>query len=147
MTWMSDVFAEMGYADPFLMTLASSSSAIVGNAIAYGLMDLVPHPKLLLGGLIAASLSALGFVLSPLPAACAFSISITVCWTSLGVVSSEAFPYISRATKLGVAVSCGRLGSILANALNPLLLAEHLILPVAGLSLLLGAIVVFNKFV
>lgn len=143
---MSDVFAEMGYADPFLMTLASSSSALVGNAMAYGLMDLVPHARLLLGGLLAAALSALGFFLAPLPAACAFSMFITVCWTSLGVVSSRAFPYASRATQLGVAVSCGRLGSILANALNPLLLAEHLILPVAGVSLLLGATVVLNKF-
>lgn len=144
MTWMSDVFAEMGYSDPFLMALFSASSALGGNALAYLLMDRVARKRLLLTGMIGSAAAAISFQLAPLIASCLFSVSLTMSWTSLGVMSSEAFPVKTRTTQLGLAVSFGRLGSIAANSVNPLLLRLRLILPIAGITLLLGALVAWR---
>jgi hypothetical protein len=68
-----------------------------------------------------------------------FSVFLTLSWSCLGVLSSEAFPFKSRTTQLGIVVSFGRIGSIAANLVNPLLLEFSLIMPVAGLALLCGA--------
>lgn len=148
MIWIGTIFAHLGYEDPYLVSLLASSFALVGNLVAYLTMHYVSHKRLLVAGMIASACAALGFGLPGLPpavivlSACVFTASVGLSWISLGVLSAEAFPTRVRATYFGASSAFGRLGSISANGVNPLLLGQGLILPLAGVVLLLGASVV-----
>ncbi|KAH9255463.1 hypothetical protein BASA81_006582 [Batrachochytrium salamandrivorans] len=148
--WIGTIFAHLGYEDPYLVSLLASSFALVGNLVAYLTMHYVSHKLLLIVGMGISACAALGFGLPGLPSAltvlsaCVFTASVGLSWISLGVLSAEAFPTRVRATYFGASSAFGRLGSITANGVNPLLLAHGLILPLAGLVLLLGASIVWK---
>jgi hypothetical protein len=146
MTWIGDVFSEQGFSDPYLVSLLTSLSSLVGNALAIVCVDrIVTRKVMFVTSTLFAGLVATAFVVvannAHIVLACLFSIAMTVSWTGIGIMSSDAFPYESRTTQLGFALSFGRCGSIVANAVNPLLLSQHLILPCAGMLLLFGSIV------
>lgn len=149
--WIGDVFTHLGHEDPYFISLVASAFQLVGNFVAFTTMDYVSHCTLLISGMLVSASAALAFGIPDAPplfivcSACVFTASVGLSWISLGVLSAEAFPAAVRATYFGAASSFGRLGSISANAVNPVLVARGLILPCAGLVLLAGATVVGLK--
>lgn len=72
--------------------------------------------------------------------ACMFNAFSTCGWNALGVVSTEAFPTVARASGMGLVSAAGRLGSIAAQFVNGWLEGSvvALLMVTSGLTLLGG---------
>ena len=144
-TWIGDVFQNLGYKDPFGVSLLFNISSIPGNLISFYFVDRFGRKLLIFLGMTLSAVAALLFTLLTEPwlviaCVCLYSTTTTLGWVGLGVISAESFPYEIRTTSLGITAAFGRIGSITANLVNPYLLKQHAIVGVAGANLLLGGI-------
>jgi MFS family permease len=108
--------------------------------------------RLLTGSLLAAALSLVAFAAAAtggggtpsrlwiVGSACAFQACSVAAWNAVDVISSELFPTQVRATGMGLCAASGRLGAMLAQAVNSYLVSSpaRLVL-VAASTLLVGA--------
>lgn len=76
---------------------------------------------------------------------CLFNAFSTCGWNALGVVSTEAFPTVTRASGMGLVSAAGRLGSIAAQFVNGSLEGSVLLLLMvtSGLTLVGGLAALF----
>jgi len=136
----------------FEAQLAIACSNLPGNLLSLWLIDAVGRRRTLAYSLAGGAGAALLFAFAPpgsgqglqLFAACLFNGVSVAAWNGLDAYSSEVLPTSLRTTGLGVFSACGRLGSILSQYSNGLLLplAEWApLLPGAG-AMLAGAAVV-----
>jgi hypothetical protein len=73
--------------------------------------------------------------------ACAFQACTVAAWNAVDVISSELFPTQVRATGMGLCAASGRLGAMLAQAVNGYLVGSPArLLLVAASTLLVGAV-------
>jgi putative MFS transporter len=150
-TWIADVFAELGYSDPLAVGLMFAIASVPGTILATLLIERIGRKSLLCTGMFFSGFSAFAFTMFVnrgerntglvIGSACLFSVFVTFSWVGLGVMSSEEYPLKIRTTSMGISAAFGRIGSILANLVNPFLLRSHSILTVAGIVLCIGGVI------
>jgi len=157
LTWINRLFYKVHLESVYFNALLFALSNLPGNILSAWLMDRTGRASLLTGSVIAASLSLLGFAyvaaidgdakqesLSTtwiVFSACAFQCFTSAAWNSIDVLTSELFPTTVRSTGMGVCTASGRIGAMLAQFVNGVLVARPVrLLLVAATTLLLGAL-------
>ena len=97
-TWITTLLTHAGVRDPYLVALLYAVAMLPGNLLSVFCIDTIGRRTLLVGSMVAASLSALalGAVDTSssemvIAAACLFSATSTASWNALDVLSTEAF--------------------------------------------------------
>jgi VNT family MFS transporter (synaptic vesicle glycoprotein 2) len=170
LTWINTLFFQVHLKNVYFNSLLFALSNLPGNVLSALLMDRAGRATLLVGSVVAASLSLVAFAyvayardqfdnntqdntdndkdapqqLSTawiVGAACAFQCFTISAWNAIDVMTSELFPTSVRSTGLGVCAASGRVGAMLAQFVNGALVAEPvLLLLVAAATLMLGAL-------
>ncbi|KAL7467715.1 hypothetical protein ACHAXS_007950 [Conticribra weissflogii] len=135
MTWINTLFVAIHlqnmYFNSFLFALAN----LPGNILSVMYSDRWGRKKMLIGSLIGASASLVGFACFVYSTsskasysqfgtfvivlfACAFQMFSIVSWNSIDILSGELFPTKVRSAGMGVCTASGRLGAMFAQFVN-----------------------------
>lgn len=153
LTWINTLFEAVHLENIYTNALLFALSNLPGNLLSALLMDRTGRSSMLVGSVLAAAASLLAFAYVAakedvshhgaiiVGAACAFQCFIIAAWNAIDVLTSELFPTTSRSTGMGLCAASGRIGAMLAQFVNGLLIGRpvRLLLVAAG-SLLLGAL-------
>jgi MFS family permease len=154
LTWINSLFVAVHLENVYFNALLFAFSNLPGNIVSGVLMDSCGRSVMLIGSVLSAaaslvsfaifanrgdhsSLYATGIVLS----ACCFQ-AFTICaWNTIDCMTSELFPTRVRSTGVGVCAASGRIGAMIAQFVNGVLVSNPVrLLLVASLTLALGAI-------
>lgn len=149
LTWINTIFVQVHLQNVYFNALLFSASNLPGNILTAFFMDRVGRGPMLIGSVVAASLSLVSFagcaqvfnqtgiVLS----ACSFQCFTIAAWNTIDTMTSELFPTLVRSTGMGICAASGRIGALVAQFVNGALVADHpaRLLLVASGTLLLGA--------
>lgn len=149
MTWINTLFVQVHLQNVYFNALLFAASNLPGNIVTAIWMDKVGRSSMLVGSVLAAAASLLGFawcantlnatgiVLS----ACSFQCFTIAAWNVIDTLSSELFPTAVRSTGMGVCAASGRIGAMIAQFVNGALVGKPVrLLLVASSTLMLGAL-------
>mmetsp|Transcript_10769 Transcript_10769/g.25668 ORF Transcript_10769/g.25668 Transcript_10769/m.25668 type:complete len:673 (-) Transcript_10769:72-2090(-) len=148
-TWINTIFVEVKLEDVYLNALLFAFSNAPGNLIAATLMDKIGRSKMLVGSIIASSISLVAFARSAfelnsfgvITSACLFQCFTISAWNTIDTMTSELFPTLIRSTGLGVCAASGRVGAMVAQFVNGALAQEPVrLLLVAAATMIFGAL-------
>lgn len=159
-SWISDLFKKVHFTNPYTTSLFYTLASVPGLLCAIYFVDRMGRRNLLAWSMGVACASALLFAVFSastrtmiLLCAALFNASAASSWNALDVFSAELLPSEIRGTGLGIATASGRVGSILANICNSIILADKsresttsvaMVLTLAGISMIAGAICTVN---
>jgi MFS family permease len=162
-TWINTLFYAVHLRNVYGNALLFALSSLPGNILSACLMDhaTLGRSKILVASLLCAALSLIVFAFFAndtnrtgendnslnrvahwiVGAACAFQCFSTMAWNAIDVLTSELFPTTVRSTGMGVCTASGRIGAMLAQLVNGVLVSHPVrLLLVAASTLLLGAL-------
>jgi MFS transporter, VNT family, synaptic vesicle glycoprotein 2 len=161
LTWINTLFVQVHLENVYLNALLFSASNLPGNLLSAYWMDKTGRATMLTGSVLAAALSLVAFAYvaasrddigdesttTTLPAswivlaACSFQCFTIAAWNAIDVLTSELFPTSVRSTGMGVCAATGRIGAMMAQFVNGMLVSRPVrLLLVAATALLLGSI-------
>jgi MFS family permease len=163
LTWINLLFERVRLQNVYANALLFALANLPGNVASALLMDRGSNgrARLLTGSLLGAAISLLAFATAAtqtatsgnggvedrpsrlwiVGSACAFQACAVAAWNAVDVISSELFPTQVRATGMGLCAASGRLGAMLAQAVNGYLVnSPARLLLVAASTLLIGAV-------
>jgi MFS family permease len=158
MTWINRLFVQVHLENVYFNALLFALANLPGNIFSAVLMDRIGRNTMLVSSILAAaaglvsfaffanatnsggnvepSTHALGIVMS----ACAFQCFTIAAWNTIDCMTSELFATTVRATGMGICAASGRIGALVAQLINGVLVENPVqLLLVASLTLLLGA--------
>jgi MFS family permease len=158
MTWINRLFVQVHLENVYFNALLFASANLPGNILSAVLMDRIGRNTMLVSSILAAaaglvsfayfanatssggnvepSSHALGIVMS----ACAFQCFTIAAWNTIDCMTSELFATTVRATGMGICAASGRIGALVAQLINGVLVENPVrLLLVASLTLLMGA--------
>lgn len=153
-TWINSLFAAVHLENVYFNALLFALSNLPGNIASGILMDSCGRSVMLIGSVLSAAMSlvsfavfasrvehsslyATGIVLS----ACCFQAFAVCAWNTIDCMTSELFPTRVRSTGMGACAASGRIGAMIAQFVNGVLVSNPVrLLLVASLTLALGAI-------
>lgn len=148
-TWINTIFVKVHLKDVYFNALLFAASNLPGNILAATLMDKVGRSPLLIGSVLAAATSLMGFAWCAnsmnangiVISACSFQCFITIAWNVMTTLSSELFPTTVRSAGMGVCAASGRIGAMIAQFVNGALVGKlSRLLVVASTTLAVGAL-------
>lgn len=166
MTWINTLFKEVHLENVYFNALLFSASNLPGNLLSAYFMDKTGRASLLTGSVLAAALSLVAFAYVAavrdnhqdesggvvttthtvsatwiVVAACSFQCFTIAAWNAIDVLTSELFPTAVRSTGMGVCSASGRIGALLAQLVNGVLVSHPVrLLLTAATALLLGSL-------
>jgi MFS family permease len=149
LTWINTLFVQVHLKNVYFNALLFAFSNLPGNLMTAILMDRVGRSAMLIGSVLAAAASLIGFawcafVLFPtgiVLSACTFQCFTIAAWNTIDCMTSELFPTTVRSTGMGVCAASGRIGAMVAQFVNGALIANPVrLLLVASMTLMLGAL-------
>jgi MFS family permease len=149
LTWINTLFVQVHLKNVYFNALLFAFSNLPGNLMTAILMDRVGRSAMLIGSVLAAATSLIGFawcafVLFPtgiVLSACTFQCFTIAAWNTIDCMTSELFPTTVRSTGMGVCAASGRIGAMVAQFVNGALIANPVrLLLVASMTLMLGAL-------
>ena len=152
LTWINTLFVQVHLENLYVNALLFALSNLPGNILSAWLMDRVGRAVMLIGSVLMAAASLMSFAwFASFPpeslhgtgivvSACAFQCFTVAAWNTIDVMTSELFPTTVRSTGIGVCAASGRVGAMVAQFVNGILVAKPVrLLLVASITLLLGA--------
>jgi MFS family permease len=157
LTWINSIFDEVHLEDVYFNSLLFAAANLPGNLVAAFLMDRVGRTLMLMSSSLAASASLLLFAYFSrgpshdslnaagiVTSACLFQAFSITAWNTIDCMTSERFPTSVRSTGMGICAASGRIGAMIAQFVNGMLLDSPVrLLTVASVSLFLAAITPF----
>jgi len=149
-TWINTIFVEVHLQNVYFNALLFALANLPGNILSAALTDKLGRSPMLSGSIIAASICLLLFAAATsgtnkhpgmiVVSACLFQCFTITAWNTIDVMTSELFPTSVRSTGMGVCAASGRIGAMIAQFVNGLLISNPVrLLVVASCTLLLGA--------
>ena len=163
LTWINTIFVSIHlqnvYFNSFLFALAN----LPGNILSAFLLDRIGRHNLLLFSMVSASLSLVIFAYQVhqntldgvttvsssssiiiVLSACTFQALSISAWNTIDCMSTEMFPTSIRSTGLALCAATGRIGAMLAQFINGMMMQSNhdtFLLIVSSLMLLIGAVI------
>jgi MFS family permease len=159
LTWINSLFVAVHLENVYFNALLFSFSNLPGNILSGVWMDRCGRSVMLIGSVLSAAMSLVSFAIFAgdsssttdenasihptgiVMSACCFQ-AFTICaWNTIDCMTSELFPTRVRSTGMGVCAASGRIGAMIAQFVNGILVSNPVrLLLVASLALVLGAI-------
>ena len=149
--WINTIFAQINPQSVYINAIIFAAANLPGNIFSAIFLDLIGRNVMLALSMLFSAVS-LGFFalfssqefLSPLGViicACSFQAFSTSAWNTIDVLSSEIFPTQIRSSGLGLCTAVGRIGAMVAQPINGMLVDRPvLLLGLGGITMLLGAV-------
>jgi VNT family MFS transporter (synaptic vesicle glycoprotein 2) len=151
LTWINSIFVAVHLDNVYWNALLFASGNLPGNILSAYLMDRTGRSVLLITSCLLAALSLLSFAwcargnalekqFGIVSSACAFQAFSISAWNTVDCMTSELFPTTVRSTGMGVCAASGRVGAMVAQFINGMLMGSPVsLLLVASGSLALAA--------
>jgi MFS family permease len=154
LTWINSLFVAVHLENIYFNSLLFAFSNLPGNVLSAVLMDRSGRSVMLIGSVLSAAMSLVSFAVFAgkaenssiyatgiVMSACCFQAFTIAAWNTIDCMTSELFPTTVRSTGMGVCAASGRIGAMIAQFVNGVLVSNPVrLLLVASFSLVLGAI-------
>ena len=133
-TWINSLFVAVHLQNLYFNSFLFALGNLPGNIICVFYADAWGRRRMLIGSLMGASLSLVGFATvvyfvgqddtswlktnAIILLACAFQMFSIVSWNTIDIISGELFPTCVRSAGMGVCTSSGRMGAMVAQVVN-----------------------------
>jgi VNT family MFS transporter (synaptic vesicle glycoprotein 2) len=149
MTWINIIFEKVQLENIYFNALLFAAANLPGNILAAIFLDKIQRSTSLIGSIICAAVSLLLFAVSALKmhpfgivaSACLFQCFTVVSWNTIDTMTSELFPTLVRSTGWGICAASARIGALIAQFVNGVLIDNPVrLLLVASGTLVVGAL-------
>lgn len=149
--WINTIFSEISPESVYINAIIFAAANLPGNIISAICLDRIGRKAMLALSMLLGAVS-LGFFalfssnlfLSPpgvIISACSFQAFSTSAWNTIDVLSSEIFPTQIRSSGMGSCTAIGRIGAMIAQPINGILIDRPVMLLLLGcITMLIGGV-------
>ena len=126
--WISSLFIDIGIRNPYLNSIIFALAIVPGNLFSIHFIDIIGRRRMLLYGMVLASLSILGLAGGARSAvlvvlsSCLYNLFLVIGWNGLCCMSADGyFDTHVKSSAMGLLSASGRLGGVVAQVSNELI--------------------------